>query len=363
MSLRGTFCSLFSKQFCLWLVPAGSGTVRKVRFSARRALFFLVLLGSVSFGLLWVAGDYARVQFARVQEALSLADLRARHTKLSTEAEELAKRVLLLRKERDALETAQDAVRGRVIELHAVLSEMKAIGVLDDFEIPLLLNSERADGSPDSGRSPDSGIGGGDESAEEIDTEEARNQDEDSGIGGLETPLDGDEEGEALKYSSLRISGPRQELISELDQIITRIRKLPIGYPGNGYVNSQYGPRRSPFSGQPRVHKGVDIALPYGSYVQSTAEGEVESVKNTRSYGLVIDVRHANGVVTRYAHLSQALVQEGEKICRGEYLGLVGNSGMSTGPHLHYEIRVRGKAIDPLLLMEIPSKINFATNL
>ncbi|MCI5064684.1 peptidoglycan DD-metalloendopeptidase family protein [bacterium] len=353
---------LFSKQFCLWLVPAGSGSVKKLRFSARRAFSIVALVVVLCFGVVFVAGDYVRVQLARVQDALSYADLQARHEKLSTEANELSRHVQQLRRERTSLEDTQFAVQSRVLELHALLNEMKSIGLLSDFDIP---ERDTAMGSSEETVSVERAIGEGEVDGAHQHSEVEDFEDKDlvgeSGIGGLEDPIALEDGRLELRTPFFRLGHEKRSLSEELDRLITRLRKLPIGFPGNGHINSHFGPRRSPFTRRTRMHQGVDMALPYGSYIAATADGVVEAVRRTGSYGLMIDVRHANGVTTRFAHLSKALVREDEEVCRGEYLGLVGNSGRSTGPHLHYEVRVNGKPINPRPLMMIPSRVTFGS--
>lgn len=350
--LRGSLLRLFrggagsGQQFCLWLVPSDSGTIRKLRFSARRGLALLFLASVITGAALVVAGDYTRVQIARLRETLSLLSLQNQHEELQSETEILTSRIIALREENRTIESQQLGVLQRLGELNDVLGGLSAAGAL-------------LDSSQQGGRSQLTDIGGreSDTSADSLDVDTAVDSD-DVGTGGYETPMQ-----ERRSQEALRSSNPEElsrVLMNEIDQTIERFRGVPLGFPGNGHVNSEFGPRRSPFSKRTRMHHGVDLALPYGSYVLSTAEGIVSSVRRTKSYGLVIDVKHGNEVVTRYAHLSKALVRRGERICRGEVLGLVGNSGMSTGPHLHYEVRVGGKSVDPLPLMVLPSRIELA---
>jgi murein DD-endopeptidase MepM/ murein hydrolase activator NlpD len=97
----------------------------------------------------------------------------------------------------------------------------------------------------------------------------------------------------------------------------------------------------------------VDIAAPAGAPVAASADGTVLDVASSPSYGLVVDVSHRSGAyITRYAHLSAILVREGQAVRRGEAVGRVGSTGLSTGPHLHYEVFVHGRRRDPALLFE-----------
>ncbi len=112
-------------------------------------------------------------------------------------------------------------------------------------------------------------------------------------------------------------------------------------------VSSPFGWRRDPFDGSLRFHHGVDLPAPEGTAVVAVAPGEVVSAERRPGFGLEVLVRHAEGWITRYAHLSGADVRPGQKVERGALLGKVGSSGRSTGPHLHFEAAREGRAVDP----------------
>ncbi|WP_448575579.1 peptidoglycan DD-metalloendopeptidase family protein [Thermomicrobium sp.] len=120
-------------------------------------------------------------------------------------------------------------------------------------------------------------------------------------------------------------------------------------WPVSGTVTSTYGPR-SLLPGE-TFHSGIDIAVPEGTPVRATGDGTVRFVGNTDGYGLRIEVDHGNGVTTLYAHLSAADVRPGQRVQRGQVIGKSGNTGLSTGPHLHYEIRQNGRTVDPWPLL------------
>lgn len=123
---------------------------------------------------------------------------------------------------------------------------------------------------------------------------------------------------------------------------------MPSIWPVSGIITSYYGTRGNPFGGMSsEFHKGQDIAAPMGTGVIATADGVVVIAGWQRGYGRVVYLDHGNGISTRYGHLSRIDVAEGQTIKRGEQLGLVGSSGRSTGPHLHYEVRVNGAAVNP----------------
>jgi len=110
-----------------------------------------------------------------------------------------------------------------------------------------------------------------------------------------------------------------------------------------------FGMRRHPIYGIWKLHEGTDFTAKRGTPIHATGDGIVEEVHSSkRGYGNQILINHGFGYKTRYAHLSKFLVKEGQKIKRGDIIGLVGNTGLSTGPHLHYEVRKNGRAIDPI---------------
>ena len=115
-----------------------------------------------------------------------------------------------------------------------------------------------------------------------------------------------------------------------------------------GYLSSRFGRRMDPFTGRISHHTGVDYRARTGSPVMSTADGVVTMAKKNGSFGLMIEVNHSFGFKTRYAHLSKMLVRRGSRVKRGEIIGLVGNSGRSTGSHLHYEVMFKKARRDPL---------------
>lgn len=124
-------------------------------------------------------------------------------------------------------------------------------------------------------------------------------------------------------------------------------RRTPSILPAQGVMTSGFGFRPDPFTGERRFHEGLDIAAPVGTPVIAPADGIVKRVGYDRGYGRFIEIDHGYGISTLYAHLSETLVHLGQKVKRGEIIGRVGNTGRSTAPHLHYEVRLFGKAKNP----------------
>lgn len=112
-------------------------------------------------------------------------------------------------------------------------------------------------------------------------------------------------------------------------------------------LTSDFGMRTHPVLGGRRNHKGIDLAQPMGTPVYATADGVVGKAEWFSSYGNYIQIEHGGEMQTRYAHLSGYAVAAGEQVRKGQLIGFVGSTGRSTGPHLHYEVRVAGEAVDP----------------
>ncbi len=115
-----------------------------------------------------------------------------------------------------------------------------------------------------------------------------------------------------------------------------------------GYISSGFGKRRDPFTGRMSRHEGVDFSARKGSNIYATADGVVSKAKYDRGYGYTIEIDHGNGIVTKYAHNEKLLVRRGQRVSRGDVIAYLGDSGRSTAPHLHYEVRVNGSAQNPL---------------
>jgi murein DD-endopeptidase MepM/ murein hydrolase activator NlpD len=113
-------------------------------------------------------------------------------------------------------------------------------------------------------------------------------------------------------------------------------------------MSSGYGYRRDPIYGSARFHEGLDFAAPTGTPVYATADGTIATAQRAAGYGNCIDIDHGYNYLSRYAHLSEILVKEGESVKRGQLIGKVGSTGKSTGPHLHYEVRFKDEAQNPV---------------
>ncbi|MEM7689792.1 MAG: M23 family metallopeptidase [Pseudomonadota bacterium] len=138
---------------------------------------------------------------------------------------------------------------------------------------------------------------------------------------------------------------------------VTPNAPVPVSVPSRnpltaGYLSSNYGMRVHPVLGRRSRHKGIDLAAPTGTPIYATADGQVSRADRSRSYGLVVYLEHGADLQTRYAHMSRMLVADGQTVKKGDVIGYVGSTGRSTGPHLHYEVRVDGVAVNPIPYMK-----------
>ncbi|WP_330848738.1 M23 family metallopeptidase [Aurantiacibacter sp. MUD11] len=174
-----------------------------------------------------------------------------------------------------------------------------------------------------------------------------------------------------MNSNNSAMGGPLEDLVSEgdgsLDPRFERLGaslarmsalergldQIPQVMPADiGSISSGFGYRRDPFSGRAAMHRGLDFRAPHGSPINAAADGRVTFVGWKSGYGKVVEISHGAGVVTRYAHMSRFNAQVGQRVAAGDRIGAIGNTGRSTGPHLHFEVRVNGNAVNPRPFLE-----------
>ncbi len=142
--------------------------------------------------------------------------------------------------------------------------------------------------------------------------------------------------------------GKNLDVLSRYFELQTvRLASTPTIWPTKGWVSSGFSYRNDPFTGLRVFHYGLDIATNYGNPIVAPADGTVVSLGNDKMMGSHIVLSHGNGITTHYLHLSKFLVRAGQKVKRGDIIGLVGKSGKAIGPHLHYEIRINNRPVNP----------------
>jgi murein DD-endopeptidase MepM/ murein hydrolase activator NlpD len=188
---------------------------------------------------------------------------------------------------------------------------------------------------------------------------------EEMGIGGGDTtgiePLDGGsgpsippdgqtvslQEAKALAQKAEDVGKDLDVLAKYFETQTIKLAATPTIWPTIGWVSSPFALRVDPFTGKNQFHYGIDIATNYGNPVVATADGIVISLDNDKTGGKNITISHGNAVTTHYLHLSKFLVKSGQKVKRGDVIGLVGKTGKALGPHLHYEVRINNKPVNP----------------
>lgn len=174
------------------------------------------------------------------------------------------------------------------------------------------------------------------------------------GIGGPFVPLKMDPNGSSFERALHRASGD----FFLIAKLTSAVRNLPLERPlKGGDLSSNFGTRIDPFFGRPAFHAGVDLRDETGAPVKATAPGKVVTAGWAGGYGNMVEIEHANGISTRYGHMSAINVSEGQMVQRGSVIGRVGSTGRSTGPHLHYEVRIDGDPTDPMRFLRAGSKL------
>lgn len=146
--------------------------------------------------------------------------------------------------------------------------------------------------------------------------------------------------------SSVKIEN-LEDLLGSLETKRSMLASTPSIRPAKGWVTSPFGYRESPFTGRKEFHEGYDIANRHGTPIVAPADGIVSFAGKRGLLGTAILIDHGHGILTKYGHLSQTLVQSGQKVKRGQEIGKMGNTGRSTGPHLHYVVYMNGRPVNP----------------
>lgn len=148
-------------------------------------------------------------------------------------------------------------------------------------------------------------------------------------------------------------------LVERADQeskITSLLQEIPAKWPirdNQGYISANFGPAPHPIKRVWYLHKGVDIAFRRGTPIIATANGKVVEQKFNKTYGNYIILRHEYGFYTKYAHMDNTFVKEGDIVTQGQAIGALGNTGLSSGPHVHYEIRINSQVIDPIKYIKL----------
>jgi murein DD-endopeptidase MepM/ murein hydrolase activator NlpD len=152
---------------------------------------------------------------------------------------------------------------------------------------------------------------------------------------------------EQLAAAAVQQDQSFESLLEELSDQQNLLASTPAITPTKGWITSGFGYRKSPYTERREFHKGIDIAAPKGTPILATANGSISFTGRKGALGKVVSVDHGHGISTRFAHVQKILKKRGEKVKRGDIIALVGNTGRSTGPHVHYEVHVNGIPVNP----------------
>ena len=294
------------KKITIFLFPDGSN--RAVQFQIPRflPLVFIFILAFASVSMIWVLKDY-RAMKARAHRVVQL----------TIENEQQKRQCIFL--------------ADRISDVSEKLNKLNEF----DQILKVMVNQET---SEENRNAP--GVGGSDPTAMDPRLAMA------GGHKGLVRSMH-----KALDDLDMQVAmGERQkaELHKFLESQKILLASTPSVWPTKGWLSSRFGKRKSPFTDKTEFHKGIDISTRLNAPVVAPADGMVSGVRWNRGYGRMVILDHGYGIQTKYAHLQKALVKKGQYVKRGETIALVGTTGRSTGPHLHYEVHLDKVAVDPM---------------
>ncbi len=327
-----------NRKVTLFLVSNDAGQSKKIVMSATWLKSLSAL--SVILGLAFVAGlvDY-----------LSLLAQTAENKRLVAENAQLNKQFQLVEGKLLALETSLERVK-------TFTTKLKLITNIDgeDRSLKLTMGAQPAPNKAVEEYNQPMDQRQTSDEVEKSDAEFAEHKPVNEQSGDLAVAENKDYASLAIRIDrSIKESQLREQSVLDLWESLSERQSLlnstPNIRPAKGWFTSRFGYRISPFTGRPALHTGLDLAAAPGSPVYAPADGIVTYAGYDEGYGKLVSIDHGYGVSTRYGHNSQIYVQVGQKVSRWDVIASVGNTGRSTGPHLHYEVRVNGVPRDPAI--------------
>ena len=293
------------KKVTIVILPDGVTTVKQIKIPKIFLHFFLVLIFAVTAFLAWSSVDYYQIK-----------SLVPEHARLIEESQQKEAQLV-------ALTNKIDKINSKMVELIEFDNKLK---VMADLE-------------PGEDNSQFLGVGGPDTTLMESDysVENAHKK----LVRLMHQSLDN------LDTVITVETEEKNELFQFLENQKSILACTPSIWPAKGWPNDGFGYRISPFTGKKEFHEGLDISAQKGTSVIAPADGYVSFAGKSNSFGNYITISHGYGYKTRYGHLSKILVVKGQAVKRGEKIGLIGSTGRSTGPHLHYEVHRNDVPVDP----------------
>ncbi len=297
---------MFSRKISLFVVPGPSRKVRQ--YNCPRCIPFLagLFLVCVFAAGCWIVQDYLAIK----SKMPIIAALEQENALIRDRFFQMAKRIDVFKTEMSELRAFDEKLKGMVdVEMDEAKSRFHGMG----GSVPDLLDPGQT--------------------VKTIDNDFIQR---------MHQSLDG-------LYDAAAFSRQNKVTLNQfLDEQKRRLASTPSIWPTRGWLSSRFGQRVSPFTGKKEFHEGIDISTRMSSPILVTADGRVAFSGWERGYGRVIRIDHGHGIETKYAHLKKSMVKKGQHVKRGETIGLVGNSGRTTGAHLHYEVHRNGQTVNPL---------------
>jgi murein DD-endopeptidase MepM/ murein hydrolase activator NlpD len=297
---------LASKKITIVFLPDRSHKVRQFKMPRSVFIFFGLVLLTGILSLAWMVRDYLRVK----SQVPALANLQKENRSQKGQLASLAQKI--------------DQISRKMIELKEFDHKLKVMVNLETDEEPS--NFLGIGGSDPSILNPDYSV-------EEAHQKLVRLMHK--SVDNLDTEI-------ALQINE------KVELSGFLEEQKSMLACTPSIWPAKGWVSSRFGYRTSPFTGKKEFHRGLDISARQDTPIIAPADGIVASAGKDYGYGNVLTLQHGHGLKSRYAHLSKMLVRQGQSVKRGQEIALMGNTGRTTGTHLHYEVHLNGVAVNPI---------------
>lgn len=291
------------KFLSLIIIPHKRGTIRTISLSQKASRLLFTILVGMAVVLVGFLVDY-----------FSMNVTRAKYSQLQSENQEQKKIIL-------AYETS---VKELTAKVQALENYARKLNIMAGLKSPDALKEVGVGSGPDLGENEIRASGPADNGASAT------------------LPLN------QVQLKAARLEQNLGTLLDFFERQSSRLAQTPTIWPTTGFITSGFGMRIDPFTGKQTFHKGIDIATNLGNPVLAPAEGVVVETKNDRIGGKTILISHGGGINTLFYHLDKILVKPGQKVKRGDIIGLVGKTGKALGPHLHYEVRVNGRSVNPL---------------
>jgi murein DD-endopeptidase MepM/ murein hydrolase activator NlpD len=236
-----------------------------------------------------------------------------------------------LRQETEVQRSQIHFFSARIEDMEKQLSKLKDF----DRKIRVLANLEK-------GQEPISYMGMGGPSPSDVRDKLKEQKDDNSLVRQMRSDVD------RLQTEAVSRETSLTELEKMLESKIEMLAHTPSVWPAMGWVTSGFGFRNNPFTGLTQMHEGIDISNRKGADVNAPADGIVSDIGSDWAYGKILVLSHGFGMTTRYGHLDKTVVKVGQRVRRGEKIAEIGNTGKTTGPHLHYEVKLNGIPVNPL---------------